>query len=281
MHRESVFNRSVGQNLGCSKAGEAAVNGRSPVYEDRHVKASDGDEVATRASVNRLDPLLKSFMEVHSVGLGLAILDSECRYIDINEKLAELNGIPRDEHFGRSQCSIVTDIGPTLTRLARRALQTKFPVRDVKSYTVCATPTVPSERATGKKLTSHSLIGPCTNGTRALTFTQTMPETVRSKLALAMSPEWDAAQAIVIAPTYGPSVPKDLIAGDFLRWLTQLATVGSLRSDSPFVSSAISSLSSYLQSPGAGTLSPKLDFLTRAAKGLETEIATAMKFSLE
>jgi hypothetical protein len=107
-----------------------------------------------------------------------------------------------------------------------------------------------------------------------------LPDSIQAQMAVALSPSWDSAQTVTIAPRFDSNVPKDLIASDFHRWISHLSTVGTLSADSPFVKSALASLTSYVQSPGAQTLIPDLSFLATAAPGLETEIATAMRLSL-
>jgi DNA-binding CsgD family transcriptional regulator len=65
-------------------------------------------------------------------GVGLAIIDGQVRYVEVNRRLAALNGIPKDAHANRSICDVVPEIGPLLTQLVDRVLQIKLPLRDVK-----------------------------------------------------------------------------------------------------------------------------------------------------
>jgi len=108
---------------------------------------------------------------------------------------------------------------------------------------------------------------------------RTLPPAVAEQLSRIMSPDWDTAQVMTVGPKFTTGDPKELIAMDFHRGLSQLAVTGALKADSPFVSSAISALISHMQSPGSA--GPPLDFLEKAAPGLETEVAVAMKLSLQ
>jgi DNA-binding CsgD family transcriptional regulator len=89
------------------------------------------DGAALRASAaDRLGRLVE--FSNHVTAVALAIIDGQFRYVAVNSHLAGLNGIPIDAHFGRSIRDVVPAIGPMLTQLAARSLQTKLPVRQVK-----------------------------------------------------------------------------------------------------------------------------------------------------
>lgn len=88
------------------------------------------DLVPGADAMGRLDRLMQLYAEGATV--GLAIIDNEFRYVEINEHLAALHGLPRAAHLSRSICSIVPAIGPALTQLVRQTLQTKLPIRDVR-----------------------------------------------------------------------------------------------------------------------------------------------------
>lgn len=104
------------------------------------------------------------------------------------------------------------------------------------------------------------------------------PKAVSEQLALISDPKWDSTQTLTIGPKFDPNDPKELIALDFHHALNQLAVTGVLKADSPFVTEALSSLVSYMQSP-AGS-SPSMDFASKASAGLESDIASAMRMSL-
>lgn len=79
---------------------------------------------------DRISRLLR--LSNHVTALGLAIVDEQTRYVEINQHLANIDNIPRDAHIGRSICSVVPEIGPMLTQLVHRTLQTKRPIKDAK-----------------------------------------------------------------------------------------------------------------------------------------------------
>ncbi|MFJ6074487.1 SpoIIE family protein phosphatase [Streptomyces sp. NPDC093065] len=63
--------------------------------------------------------------------IGLAVLDTELRYVSVNPALEQLNGIPAEEHLGRRIRELLplVDTGP-LEEAAREVLETGRPVVD-------------------------------------------------------------------------------------------------------------------------------------------------------
>ena len=107
----------------------------------------------------------------------------------------------------------------------------------------------------------------------------TLPDTVRRQLALVINPDWDTAQTMTIGPKFAPTDPKPTVAMDFHDALNKLAVVGPLRPDSVFVSSALKALSTFMAAPESMSLD--LSYLEKAAPGLESEVAAAMRISLQ
>src|SRR5688500_3620751 len=67
-----------------------------------------------------------------TAGIGLGLVDTDLRYVRVNDQLASINGLPADDHIGRK----VIDVIPTLADLAepllRRVIETKTPVTDLE-----------------------------------------------------------------------------------------------------------------------------------------------------
>jgi PAS domain S-box-containing protein len=57
-----------------------------------------------------------------SASAGLALLDANMRYVQINTTLAEMNGIPPEEHIGKSVAEVIPKIAPVLEPLLRKVL---------------------------------------------------------------------------------------------------------------------------------------------------------------
>ena len=67
-----------------------------------------------------------------SMPIGLAQLDRELRYVRINDRLADMNGLPVAAHLGRSLSEVVPDLAPKVEAAFRRVLETGEPVLDVE-----------------------------------------------------------------------------------------------------------------------------------------------------
>ncbi|MFP4321321.1 MAG: PAS domain-containing protein [Anaerolineales bacterium] len=67
---------------------------------------------------------------VDSVPVGLAVMDTEIRYLHVNQALADINGIPREAHFGKTAQEIMPDFEhDELTRAIRYVLERRKPMR--------------------------------------------------------------------------------------------------------------------------------------------------------
>src|ERR1700688_1805815 len=63
-----------------------------------------------------------------STTIGLSILDSDLRYLAINDVLAAMNGIPAAEHLGKTVREILGDFADVVEPKLRRVLETGEPV---------------------------------------------------------------------------------------------------------------------------------------------------------
>ncbi|MEA2450218.1 MAG: hypothetical protein QOG63_2150 [Thermoleophilaceae bacterium] len=76
--------------------------------------------------------------------IGIAYFDRELRYRRLNEKLAEINGVPVEAHVGRTVAEVLPGMDPRLSDEFRRVLETGVPSVDVEF--VGATPASTEER---------------------------------------------------------------------------------------------------------------------------------------
>jgi formate hydrogenlyase transcriptional activator len=65
-------------------------------------------------------------------GVGLCILDSDFRYVAVNDTLAEINGVPGAEHLGRSVRDILGDFAELVEPQLHRVLATGEPILDLE-----------------------------------------------------------------------------------------------------------------------------------------------------
>jgi PAS domain S-box-containing protein len=64
--------------------------------------------------------------------IGIAYFDRDLRYRRLNEKLAEMNGVPMEEHIGRTVAEVLPDMDPRVAEEFRRVLETGDPAIDVE-----------------------------------------------------------------------------------------------------------------------------------------------------
>jgi len=101
-------------------------------------------EQALRASEllarNRLAEIEAIYDSAH---VGLCVFGRDLRYVRINERLAEINGIPAPRHLGKTLREIVPDLADAAEELAERVFRTGEPVLNVEfSGTTAAQPGV-------------------------------------------------------------------------------------------------------------------------------------------
>ncbi len=81
------------------------------------------------------EPLLTAYFKASKV--GLCILDTESRYLAINDTLAEMNGKPVMMHLGRTVREVLGDFAELIEPQFRRVVATGLPVSDLElSFTL-------------------------------------------------------------------------------------------------------------------------------------------------
>jgi formate hydrogenlyase transcriptional activator len=87
---------------------------------------SEESEVPGPSSADQPSPvgaeLLREFFDAPNI--GFAILDSQLRYVAVNSTLAEMNGVPREAHTGRTVRDIIGDASEKVEPALRRVFAT-------------------------------------------------------------------------------------------------------------------------------------------------------------
>ena len=96
------------------RAAVAIDNAR--LYEEARTSARDSIESFT---------LLESLLASAPVGIGF--WDTDLRFVRVNDWLAETNGLPADEHVGRTLQDVVPGLAPVLEPIYRHVLETGEP----------------------------------------------------------------------------------------------------------------------------------------------------------
>lgn len=93
------------------------------------ITESKDAERALRESEARAHLRLGELEAVYrSAPVGLCVLDRDFRFVRINERLAQMNGLPAEAHLGRSVAEILPDLWPIAEPSLRRILATGEPV---------------------------------------------------------------------------------------------------------------------------------------------------------
>jgi PAS domain S-box-containing protein/putative nucleotidyltransferase with HDIG domain len=95
---------------------------------DRETRESrrrlENEANATRALLESLEA---------SAPIGIVFVDTNFRYVRVNEKIAAIDGIPSPaEHVGRTVAEVVPNFWPILEPAYRRVLETGVPVRNIE-----------------------------------------------------------------------------------------------------------------------------------------------------
>jgi PAS domain S-box-containing protein len=67
-----------------------------------------------------------------SAPIGLSVLDTDLRFVRINQRLAEMNGLPVEEHLGRTVRELLPELADTAEALLRPVLETGEPLLNVE-----------------------------------------------------------------------------------------------------------------------------------------------------
>ena len=75
--------------------------------------------------------------------IGLCFLDTELRFVRVNERIAQIDGLSAEAHIGRRLSEVVPEVAKSLESVNREALATGVPIMDRELR--AATPALPSE----------------------------------------------------------------------------------------------------------------------------------------
>ena len=68
--------------------------------------------------------------------VGLALQDTDLRYLRINDRLAAINGLPAEDHLGKTPRELFADLADTIEPLQRQVLETGEPLLNLEVKTV-------------------------------------------------------------------------------------------------------------------------------------------------
>lgn len=100
------------------------------MFSDRRMGAAGLFPFAWPGALSEPEQLLAGYFRSSTV--GLCILDSELRYLAINNTLAAMNGIPAPDHLGKRMAEIIGEAGGLVEAECRRALSTGEPAMNLE-----------------------------------------------------------------------------------------------------------------------------------------------------
>ena len=86
-----------------------------------------GEEALRAAEENARQRLMEIEDLYRNAPVGLCVLDRDLRYVRINERLAEINGIPAEAHIGKRVHDLMPELGEAVEPEMRRVLETGQP----------------------------------------------------------------------------------------------------------------------------------------------------------
>ncbi|QSJ18875.1 PAS domain S-box protein [Nostoc sp. UHCC 0702] len=92
-------------------------------------------EALVQQSQQQLQQQLAEIEAIYqSAPIGLNVLDTELRFVRINQRLADINGLPIEAHIGRSVRELFPDLADTIEQLLHPILKTGEPLLNVEIH---------------------------------------------------------------------------------------------------------------------------------------------------
>jgi PAS domain S-box-containing protein len=120
-----IWTEHLGTNLLLEESVAAVV------VNFRDVTAQKNFEQKLRENEERAQQELAELEHIyHSAPVGLCLIDADLRYLRINERLAVINGLPADEHLGRTVWEVIPETAPFMAQMLARIMASGTPVLD-------------------------------------------------------------------------------------------------------------------------------------------------------
>ncbi len=104
-----------------------------PIFDENNqvvLLIAEGRDIQERKILEREVALREARLNAFfkNAPIGLTIIDRELRYVQINELLAEINGVSVEEHLGKTIQEIVPQIAPIVEPIYQQVLATNQPI---------------------------------------------------------------------------------------------------------------------------------------------------------
>ncbi|MEJ6396446.1 CheR family methyltransferase [Yoonia sp. 208BN28-4] len=86
------------------------------------VEAAELAQVSAEIQRNEVEQIYRSSP------MAMGLIATDMTYVRLNEKLAEINGVPADQHIGRTIEEIIPEVAEHTKRLVQQVLETRLPI---------------------------------------------------------------------------------------------------------------------------------------------------------
>jgi PAS domain S-box-containing protein len=96
------------------------------LLHNRAEQALRESEEKVRSQLNEIEAIYKS------AHVGMCVFDRNLRFVRINDRLSEINGVPAEDHIGKTVREVVPDLADLAGKIADRVFLTGEPVLNVE-----------------------------------------------------------------------------------------------------------------------------------------------------
>jgi formate hydrogenlyase transcriptional activator len=191
------------------------------------------------------EPFLAAYFNAARV--GLVVLDSDLRFVAINQTLAEMNGLPAEQHLGKTVREVLGDFAEVIEPSFRRVMATQQPVLNLEISSVLPTRNepghwighyIPIQDATGRVTQIGGVVVEITEQKKLQESLRDVSETLREEkkrhqvlmeVSRVLSAKWDVRQIFpkisaylrrVLRQEYAAIVLHDEKSGQLVRQAT-------------------------------------------------------------
>jgi len=137
---ELIWTEHIGTNLLDAESAAAVVINFRDITEQKRF------EQMLRENEERAQEELAELEHIYDTApVGLSLLDTDLRYLRINERLAAMNGRPAEEHLGRTIWEVLPESAAFAAPLLKRIIESGRPVLDWHYRTEKADSSVPRD----------------------------------------------------------------------------------------------------------------------------------------
>jgi PAS domain S-box-containing protein len=135
--RRNKQGHAVEVNLGTwpIRDGDGTVTAMVGIYGDVRAEELRLQRSLANQQLAELEPLYAT------APVGLCFMDTDLRFVRVNERIAQIDGLSAEAHVGKRLADVVPDVAASLEVIYREAMATGVPLKDIEVR--AATPALP------------------------------------------------------------------------------------------------------------------------------------------